>query len=746
MVNEVYFSGNIERVIYSNKDNNFHILSLEIENTNSGYKDMSIVVTGNVIDIQEGDAYTFWGNMKQHQKFGEQLEISRYEKNQMSKEGLVNYFSSDKFKGIGKKRALQIIELYGNGDNTIKKILDEPEKLGTISGFTKEKRIIFLGQLKQNFASEQILSKLFSYGLSPKIATKIYEKYELDSVTIIKENPFVIMEEVKGVGFKVVDHLAERVGISPESPVRLQAAILHTVQEISIRTGNTYVEANELLQESSSILRNSRPTQLNNELLESQLKELIQSEKIIQVDNKIFDTSLFYSEQSIANNIQRLLDIEFKTDSEEELLKAIDEAEEELKMTYDKVQKEAIYKALKSKVFILTGGPGTGKTTVLKGIIKAYEKIHGLNLVGMSEPPVMLAAPTGRAAKRMNELTHLPSATIHRHLGIFGDDDIPLIDELECDLIIIDEFSMVDTWLAKKLFESISNRTQVIIVGDQDQLPSVGPGQVLADLLEVNDIPKTCLVKTFRQSDDSTIVELATQMKNGELKSDFTDKKADRSFIEASSNKIPELMSKIVQLALKNGISSNDIQVLAPMYKGDAGIDNLNNVLQNLLNPKKSDTTEFLYNKTVFREGDRVLHLVNNAELNVFNGDTGVITELIPSKYTESKQDELRIVFDGGEVLYPRNEWIKITLAYAMSIHKSQGSEFPVVILPVTSQAYVMLQRNLIYTAVTRAKSKLVMLGEFRAFKRAIESRSVRRKTYLIERFSEHKNKSKVEN
>ena len=305
---------------------------------------------------------------------------------------------------------------------------------------------------------------------------------------------------------------------------------------------------------------------------------------------------------------------------------------------------------------------------------------------------------------------------------------------------------MVDTWLAKKLFESISNRTQVIIVGDQDQLPSVGPGQVLADLLEVNDIPKTCLVKTFRQSDDSTIVELATQMKNGELKSDFTDKKADRSFIEASSNKIPELMSKIVQLALKNGISSNDIQVLAPMYKGDAGIDNLNNVLQNLLNPKKSDTTEFLYNKTVFREGDRVLHLVNNAELNVFNGDTGVITELIPSKYTESKQDELRIVFDGGEVLYPRNEWIKITLAYAMSIHKSQGSEFPVVILPVTSQAYVMLQRNLIYTAVTRAKSKLVMLGEFRAFKRAIESRSVRRKTYLIERFSEHKNKSKVEN
>lgn len=357
-----------------------------------------------------------------------------------------------------------------------------------------------------------------------------------------------------------------------------------------------------------------------------------------------------------------------------------------------------------------------------------------------------MAAPTGRAARRMNELTGLPAATIHRHLGLNGDNnnDYQAIDDyLDCELIIIDEFSMVDTWLANQLFASIASHTQVIIVGDSDQLPSVGPGQVLADLLKIAELPQVALTKIFRQSEDSTIVTLASQMRQGRLPDDFTQKKPDRSYFEAQAHFIPDMVEKIVRSALKSGIEAQDIQILAPMYRGQAGITNLNTLMQNLLNPK-DDKLEFLFNEQIFRNGDKVLHLVNDAELNVFNGDIGYITELMPAKYTDSKQDEITIQFEGNDVSYPRNEWHKITLAYAMSIHKSQGSEFQVVILPITRQSGRMLQRNLIYTAITRSKSKLVMLGEISVFDYAVKNEGASRKTYLVERFGDQTKSSQT--
>ena len=295
---------------------------------------------------------------------------------------------------------------------------------------------------------------------------------------------------------------------------------------------------------------------------------------------------------------------------------------------------------------------------------------------------------------------------------------------------------MVDTWLANQLFESISDSTQVIIVGDQDQLPSVGPGQVLADLLQIDDLPKVSLTKIFRQSEDSTIVTLASQMRQGQLPADFTEKKADRSYFEANTNHIPQMVPKIVSAAIKSGIAAQDVQILAPMYRGQAGINNLNTIMQDLLNPQEK-ANQFAFNDIFFRKNDKILHLVNDTELNVFNGDIGIITDLIPGKYTESKQDEIYMSFDGNEVIYPRNEWNKITLAYAMSIHKSQGSEFPVVILPITRQSGRMLQRNLIYTAITRAKSKLVMLGEIAAFDYAVRNEGAKRNTFLIQRFEQ---------
>ena len=338
----------------------------------------------------------------------------------------------------------------------------------------------------------------------------------------------------------------------------------------------------------------------------------------------------------------------------------------------------------------------------------------------------------------MSELTGLPSATIHRHLGMTGDDDTSHLDDyLDADFIIVDEFSMVDTWLANQLLSNISSNTKLLIVGDADQLPSVSPGQVLSDLLQIPSIPQVKLEHIFRQSEDSTIVTLASQIRKGQLPPDFTEKKPDRSYFEAPSELIAPMIEKITSAALRNGIPARDIQVLAPMYRGSAGIDQINSLMQELLNPLETDALFFQALDCQYRNGDKVIHLVNDAESNVFNGDIGYITDLLPAKYTESKQDELTIQFDGNELVYPRNEWYKIRLAYAMSIHKSQGSEFPVVILPLTNQSRRMLQRNLIYTAITRSKSKLILLGEYTAFDFATRNTGTARKTYLIERFSD---------
>ncbi|MGT2683369.1 SF1B family DNA helicase RecD2 [Streptococcus porci] len=734
-MNEVYFSGEINRIIFENASNFFKIILLDVEDTDSDFDDFEVIVTGTIADVIEGESYTFWGELTQHPKYGEQLKVSRYERAKPSSTGLVKYFSSDHFKGIGKKTAEKIVELYG--DNTIDKILENPDKLATITGLSKVNRETFLTKLKLNYGTEQILAKLAEYGLTNRLAFEVFDNYKDMTLEIIQENPYQLVEDIQGVGFKIADLLAEKLGIKADSPQRFRAALVHSLLEASLEKGDTYVEAKELLERALYILEEARPLELDPALVAKELQNLIAEDKVQNIDTRIFDNSLFYAEKGIKKHLSRIMSTPLEEKlSDDKITKEISRIEANFTLTYDETQKKAIHDALTSKVFILTGGPGTGKTTVINGIIEAYGQLHGID-TKKNEVPITLAAPTGRAARRMNELTGLPAATIHRHLGLNGDNnnDYQAIDDyLDCELIIIDEFSMVDTWLANQLFASIASHTQVIIVGDSDQLPSVGPGQVLADLLKIAELPQVALTKIFRQSEDSTIVTLASQMRQGCLPDDFTQKKPDRSYFEAQAHFIPDMVEKIVRSALKSGIEAQDIQILAPMYRGQAGITNLNTLMQNLLNPK-DDKLEFLFNEQIFRNGDKVLHLVNDAELNVFNGDIGYITELMPAKYTDSKQDEITIQFEGNDVSYPRNEWHKITLAYAMSIHKSQGSEFQVVILPITRQSGRMLQRNLIYTAITRSKSKLVMLGELAAFDYAVKNEGASRKTYLVERF-----------
>ena len=735
---EVYFTGTIERIIFENVSNFYRILLLDIEDTNAeDFDDFEIIVTGTMADVIEGEEYTFWGQIVQHSKYGEQLQISRYERAKPNSKGLVKYFSSSHFKGIGLKTAQKIVELYG--ENTIDEILEHPEKLETISGLSSKSREAFVSTLRLNYGTEMVLAKLANYGIPNKLAIQIQDTYKEETIDIVENYPYQLVEDIKGLGFTIADQLAQELGIESQAPERFRAGLIHSLLNACMESGDTYVEARDLLEKTLNLLESSRPVELEPSQLAQELSNLIEEEKVQQVDTKIFDNSLFFAEEGIHNHLIRILE---KEDPNKHEIKTIQEhiatVEEELGIQYDTIQKQAICDAIKNKVFILTGGPGTGKTTVINGIIAVYALLEGLDLKKKSSLPILLAAPTGRAARRMNELTGLPSATIHRHLGMTGDDDTRhLEDYLDADFIIVDEFSMVDTWLANQLFSNISSNSKILIVGDSDQLPSVSPGQVLADLLQIPSIPQTRLERIYRQSEESTIVTLASQIRQGILPADFTKKKADRSYFEIASNHIPATIEKILDAAIRSGIPARDIQVLAPMYRGAAGIDAINQLMQELLNPLQKGQISFEASQFQYRTGDKVIHLVNDAEVNVFNGDLGYITDLIPAKYTESKQDEMMIDFDGNEVVYPRNEWYKIRLAYAMSIHKSQGSEFPVVFLPITSASKRMLERNLIYTAITRAKSKLILLGELQAFEYATQHMGTSRKTYLIERFIE---------
>ena len=741
---EFYFSGTIERIIFENPSSFFRILLLNIDDTDADFDDFEIIVTGTMADIIEGEDYTFWGNLVQHPKYGEQLKLIRYERAKPTSKGLVKYFSSDHFKGIGVKTAQKIVDLYG--DNTIDKVLAEPEKLHDIVGLSAKNREAFIMKLRQNYGTERVLAKLSEYGISNKLAFQIQNFYKEETLEIVEHYPYQLVEDIQGIGFKIADQLAQSLGIESTAPERFRAGLLHTLLTQSMERGDTYLEAKELLEHTIELLESSRQIELDPNSVADELAHLIEEDKVQNVDTKIFENSLFFAEEGISNNLLRILEKENQNKYEPEKIEAaLTHIEEEFAISYDAIQKQAICHAIQHKIFILTGGPGTGKTTVINGIIAVYALLHGLDLHKSQDLPILLAAPTGRAARRMNELTGLPSATIHRHLGMTGDDDTSHLDDyLDADFIIVDEFSMVDTWLANQLLSNISSNSKLLIVGDADQLPSVSPGQVLADLLKIPLLPQTKLEKIYRQGEDSTIVTLASQIQKGVLPPDFTEKKADRSYFEARSEHIPQMIERIVEAAIRSGIPAQDVQVLAPMYRGQAGIDHINKLMQDLINPAEKEQLVFEATDGQYRQGDRVIHLVNDAESNVFNGDLGYITDLLPAKYTDSKQDELTINFDGNEIVYQRSEWYKIRLAYAMSIHKSQGSEFPVVILPITSSSHRMLQRNLIYTAITRAKSKLILLGEKSAFAFAVQNTGTTRKTYLKERFEDFLNVEKV--
>ncbi|HHW36741.1 MAG TPA: ATP-dependent RecD-like DNA helicase [Bacillales bacterium] len=744
-----YIKGKVIVMIFHNEQTLYSVARIRISETNEQYEDKEVVVAGYFPYIHEDEVYTFYGNLHNHPRHGLQYQVNQFRKElPQSKDGIIQYLSSDLFVGIGKKTAKKIVDTLG--DRAISKILENPSVLTTIPKLPEEKAKLLYDTLKHHQGLEQIMISLSNYGFGPQLSMKIYQTYKEDTLEIIQNNPYQMIEDVEGIGFTRADELGQALGISGNHPDRIRAGCIYILNQQSLQEGHVYLKLEPfLLQVYKLINEKEKGNKVSEVDISREIMSLGEEDKIIIEDDRVYLPSLYFSEKGLVTSLKKITEQNEFTEQfpESEFLKALGSLEERLKVQYAPSQKVAIQTAVSSPLMILTGGPGTGKTTVIKGIVEIYSELYGCSLNPKDYDkadsfPIVLCAPTGRAAKRMTESTGLPAVTIHRLLGWNGSEGFSHDEDNPIDgkLVIIDEFSMVDVWLANQLFKALPQEIQVIIVGDEDQLPSVGPGQVLKDLLKTKKIDVVRLTDIYRQSEGSSIIDLAHGMKVGVIPEDIAKPKVDRAFFKCKQDQVLDVVRQVSANALKKGYTAKDVQVLAPMYRGSAGIDALNKMLQNLFNPKADGRRELLFGEIVYRVGDKVLQLMNQPDDNVFNGDIGEIISIIYAKENVEKQDQIIISYEGTEVLYTRQDLNNITHAYCCSIHKSQGSEFPIVILPIVKGYYRMLRRNLIYTAVTRSKDYLILCGEEDALRNGVlrQDEGLRQTTLtekIIERF-----------
>ena len=727
-----YIVGEVLTTFFENAQNFYKVLLVRVIESDCVSVDDEIVVTGIFGQIHSDISYCFNGKIVSHPKYGEQFQADNYQQTQPTgKRGLIQYFSSTHFPGIGEKTAEKIVEKLG--EDALERILNDGNALDGIPGLTKKKKEMIREVITQNQGTEKLMFELTNLGFTPSIAQKIIGMFKDKAKQILDEDPYLLLQKIEGLGFRRMDSIAQSMGIDADDASRLKGALFIVTRDFCYQTGDTYILSEVLITQAQRLLESCQNYLIDPEKLVDALNDLIREGVVYSDESRISIASLYYAELGIRNAISRRVTNEKDTLSKESINKAIQKTQEKFDIVYDESQKEAIHQIMNEPIFVLTGGPGTGKTTIINAVIDVYCQLNEIQDV---EDALVLAAPTGRAAKRMNELTGFPSSTIHRLLGIAIDSPEESFEDKEIngEFLIIDEMSMVDTWLMNRVLKASPDRLKILLVGDSNQLPSVGPGQVLTDLLETNCIPSMELKRIHRQTNQSSIVELAHCIKDGFLPNNFAQKQLDRSFLSCTPERLVSIIEQVVVAALKKGYTKKDIQVLAPMYKGDSGINAINQMMQEILNPKIGNSVREVESfDRVFRVGDKVLQLVNLPEENVYNGDIGEITAIQFAKENEEQVDKIYVLFDQTEVEYTRTDWQQLTLAYCCSIHKAQGSEFKMVILPMVHQYSRMLQRNLLYTAVTRSQQYLILCGEAGAFQKSATTISPKRATFLQE-------------
>lgn len=737
--------GFVEHIIYSNPQNGYSVINLAMGES-------QITCTGIFTGIDEGECIEAEGDYVDHAVYGRQFKTERFKVTPPEDAAAVErYLGSGAIKGVGAALAARIVKHFG--DDAFRVIEEEPHRLAEIKGISEKKAREIAEQVEEKRDVREAMIFLARYGISNALAIKIHKKYGMGLYKVIQENPYKLAEDVSGIGFRTADIIASKIGIHTDSDYRIRSGMLYTLAQAGAE-GHVYLPKEELLVKAAEIL------ELSPELIETQVGNLAIERKIIIKEKGgiqcIYGSSAYYAELNCARmlfELQRAFG-DCASAGEDRLDARIRKLEESYGMELDALQREAVINAAGNGIFILSGGPGTGKTTTINMIIRYFEE---------EGSDIFLAAPTGRAAKRMTEATGFEAKTIHRLLelngGVMDDDskDVPVrferneLNPLEADVIIIDEMSMVDIYLFCSLLKAVTPGTRLIMVGDRNQLPSVGAGQVLKDLLESGKIASVMLSKIFRQAGESDIVVNAHRINAGEEIA-LDNKSNDFFFLERDNvNVIYKHMIVLITEKLPKYVKSgmHDIQVLTPMRKGALGVEALNKILQQHLNPPSLEKAEIVHGDGVLREGDKVMQIKNNYQLEwevlsrygiaidsgqgIFNGDVGKIVRINETaKTVEVEYDDLR------RVTYPANGLEEVELAYAITIHKSQGSEYPAVIIPLLAGPKMLLNRNLLYTGVTRAKSCVTILGSRDTVKQMIENENEQKRyTGLRDRICE---------
>ena len=698
----------VERITYQNTENGYTVLKCAVKN----YNDL-VTVVGTMPDNHVGSVLSLDGFWKMDARYGKQFSVEKFEETlPATVYGIEKYLGSGLIKGVGPKFAKRIVGKFGK--DTLDVIEENPDSLIEVEGIGKVRVERIKNSWKEQKEIKNIMLFLQSNEVSTSHATKIFKTYGSESIQIVTENPYRLADDIWGIGFKTADVIAGKMGIEKGKFVRLRSGILYTLNKLS-ESGHCYAVREQLIKKAIELLDVDAPE------LEITVDEMIRTGDVVKEEEAIYLPPFYFSETGCAKRIIRLLEAgrKVKVDPDKIVQKVVSQSD----ISYDEIQLEAVRTAISSKVMVLTGGPGTGKTTTTMGIITAYR------LAGCR---ILLAAPTGRAAKRMSEATGMEAKTIHRLLEFKPPEGYQKNEEkpLEGDVLILDECSMVDVMLMYNLLKAIPEHMSLILVGDTDQLLSVGAGNVLKDIIDSGRIPVVRLTRIFRQAQGSRIIMNAHRINKGEAIDMRGGKDADFFFAGKATNE--EVVDTLVRYCTQNlpryyhVDAFKDIQVLTPMQKGICGAANLNQLLQEALNPTKI----FLHRGgTQYRLHDKVMQIRNDYEKEVFNGDIGTVTKV------DMEERELTVDFDGRDVIYDVTELDELVLAYAVTIHKAQGSEYPIVVMPFTMSHFVMLQRNLLYTGVTRAKKILVLIGEKKAVYYAIKNETTtERNTKLADR------------